>query len=116
MSTCLWKHQSVDIPEVRELFSKLPEVIMTQSGCWSKSDQYTVPIRKLEDIINWDSYNCGPLGQSLPVTHVIWEEDNEDIVLYSSDEGYIDGDLTELQKFASIEAAEEFVKSSSSSF
>jgi hypothetical protein len=31
-------------------------------------------------------------------------------------EGYIDGDLTKIQKFASIEAAEEFVKSSSSSF
>lgn len=112
MSTCLWKHESVDIPEVRELFSKLPEVIMTQSGCWSKSDQYIVPIRELEDMIQWDGYNCGPLMWSMPVSHVIWQKNNGDIVLYSSNEGYIDGDLTEIRKFASLEAAEEFVKSS----
>jgi hypothetical protein len=49
---------------------------------------------------------------AIPVTHVIWQEDNGDIVLYSSDEGYIDGDLTEIQKFDSTKAAEEFVKSS----
>lgn len=112
MSTCLWKHESVDIPEVQDIFDTKPEVIKTSIGYWSKSDQYIVPIRELEDMIEWDSYNCGPLFQSLPVTHVIWKEDNGDIILYSSDEGYIDGDLTEIQKFVSIEAAEEFVKNS----
>lgn len=112
MSTCLWKHESVNIPQVKDIFSKQPEVIMTNSGCWSKSDKYIIPIKELEDIIQWDSYSCGPLFESLPVTHVIWEEDNKDIILYKSDEGYIDGDLTEIQKFASLEAAEEFVKSS----
>lgn len=112
MSTCLWKHESINIPKVRDKFSNLPEVIMTNSGCWSKSDQYVIPIKELEDMIQWDYYSCGPLFESLPVTHVIWQEDNGDIVLYSSDEGYIDGDLTEIQKFDSTEAAEEFVKSS----
>lgn len=112
MSTCLWKHESINIPEIRELFSKLPEIIMTNSGCWSKSDQYLIPIKELENLINWDSYSCGPLMYAIPVTHVIWQEDSGDLVLYSSDEGYIDGDLTEIQKFASLEAAEEFVKSS----
>lgn len=111
MATCLWKHESVDIPEIQAIFNSKP-IIKTSTGYWSKSDQYIVPIRELEDMIGWDSYNCGPLGQSLPVTHVIWKEDNGDIVLYTSNEGYTDGDLTELQKFASIEEADKFVVNS----
>jgi hypothetical protein len=110
MPTCLWKHESVGIPEVQAIFDIKPEVIKTSTGYWSKSDQYIIPIRELEDMIRWDSYNCGPIMDSILVTHVIW--DNGDIILYSSDEGYVDGNLTELQKFASIEEADKFVAES----
>jgi hypothetical protein len=112
MATCLWKHESVEIPKVKDIFDTKPEVIKTSTGYWSKSDQYIVPIRELEDMIDWDSYSCGPLFENLNITHVIWKEDNGDIVLYSSKEGYIDGDLTEITKFSSIEEAENFVKNS----
>ena len=61
-------------------------------------------------MIGWDAYACGPLFEALPVSHVIWQEDNGDIVLYKSEEGYTDGELLELQKFSSIEEAATFVK------
>ena len=70
----------------------LPEVIKTNSGYWSKSDQ------------------C--LFENPNVTHAIWEEDNGDIVLFTFSEGYIDEDLTEITKFSSIKEAENFVKNS----
>lgn len=111
MATCLWKHEEVDIPQVISIFDT-KEVIKTSTGYWSKSDQYIVPIRELEEMIGWDSYLAGPLMWAMPVTHVIWEEDNKNIVLYQAQEGCIDGDLKEIRKFSSVEEAEEFVKSS----
>jgi hypothetical protein len=110
MATCLWKHESVPVKQVREIYQSLPGVIMTSGGCWSSSDKYVVPIRELEDQIGWDAYSCGPLFEWLPVTEVIWQEDNGDIVLYESLEGFTDGDLKELRKFSSIQEAESFVK------
>ncbi len=110
MPNCLWKHTLVPLNEVRDIYSTKPEVVMTTEGCWSPTDQYIVPIRELEEMIGWDAYACGPLFEALPVSHVIWQEDNGDIVLYSSDEGYTDGDLTEIQKFASVEEVEAYVK------
>lgn len=79
---------------------------MTSKGCWSPTDQYIVPIREQEEIIGWDAYSCGLLFEAL----VTWQEDNGDIVLYNSDEGYIDGDLTEIQKFSSVGEAASYVK------
>lgn len=109
MPKCLFKHNIVPINEVRAIFAK-PNVVMTPTGCWSEGDSYIVPIRELEEMIGWDAYHFGPLFEALPVSHVIWQEDNGDIVLYKSEEGYTDGDLTELRKFSSIEEVATFVK------
>ncbi len=110
MPTCLWKHELVPLEEVREIYATKPEVIMTSEGCWSVGDRYIVPIRELEDQIGWNAYHFGPLFEALPVSHVIWQEDNGEIILYNSHEGYTDGDLTQIQKFSSIEEAEAYVK------
>ena len=110
MATCLFKHTTVDIELVREIYSQKPEVIMTSEGCWSESDRYIVPIRELEEMIGWNAYAFGPLFEALPVSHVIWQEDNGEIILYKSEEGYTDGDLSELRKFSSLQEAAFFVR------